>query len=55
MCGIIGCVNEAEVATILVEGLKRMEYRGYDSAGAATLNDGNITIKSSCKILKQNI
>lgn len=47
MCGIIGCVNEAEVATILVEGLKRMEYRGYDSAGAATLNDGNITIKKN--------
>ena len=47
MCGIIGCINEAEVATILVDGLKRMEYRGYDSAGAATLNDGNITIKKN--------
>ena len=47
MCGIIGCINEAEVATILVDGLKRMEYRGYDSAGTATLNDGNIIIKKN--------
>ena len=47
MCGIIGCINEIEVATILVEGLKRMEYRGYDSAGAATLNEGNISVKKN--------
>ncbi len=40
MCGIIGIVGTEEVAPRLVDGLKRMEYRGYDSAGVCTLNDG---------------
>src|SRR2546421_5117952 len=35
MCGIIGYVGRREAASILVEGLHRLEYRGYDSAGAA--------------------
>jgi len=42
MCGIIGIVGRAEVASLLVDGLKRLEYRGYDSAGIATLRDGAI-------------
>ena len=42
MCGIIGIIGKQQVAATLVEGLKRLEYRGYDSAGIATLNDGNI-------------
>ncbi len=40
MCGIIGVLGNHEVAPLLVEALKRLEYRGYDSAGIATLNDG---------------
>ncbi len=40
MCGIIGVLGDHEVAPLLVEALKRLEYRGYDSAGIATLNDG---------------
>ena len=42
MCGIIGIVGEQSVAPLLVDGLKRLEYRGYDSAGIATLVDGEI-------------
>ncbi|MBI1403597.1 MAG: glutamine--fructose-6-phosphate transaminase (isomerizing) [Porphyrobacter sp.] len=40
MCGIIGIVGSASVAERLVDGLKRMEYRGYDSAGICTLHEG---------------
>ncbi len=40
MCGIVGVLGKHEVAPILVEALKRLEYRGYDSAGIATVNDG---------------
>ncbi len=40
MCGIIGIVGQHEVASRLVDGLKRMEYRGYDSAGVCTVHDG---------------
>jgi glucosamine--fructose-6-phosphate aminotransferase (isomerizing) len=40
MCGIIGIVGQSSVADRLVDGLKRMEYRGYDSAGICTLHDG---------------
>ncbi|MEN8177242.1 MAG: glutamine--fructose-6-phosphate transaminase (isomerizing), partial [Pseudomonadota bacterium] len=39
MCGIVGAVAQRDVAPILLEGLKRLEYRGYDSAGLAVLND----------------
>ena len=42
MCGIIGILSENDVAPRLVEGLKRLEYRGYDSAGIATLSNGEI-------------
>lgn len=40
MCGIVGAVAERNVEAILIEGLRRLEYRGYDSAGLAIL-DGN--------------
>lgn len=40
MCGIIGVLGQHEVAPTLVEALRRLEYRGYDSAGIATLNEG---------------
>ena len=42
MCGIIGIVGKAPVAERLLDGLKRLEYRGYDSAGIATLDGGRI-------------
>ncbi|MCO4839825.1 glutamine--fructose-6-phosphate transaminase (isomerizing) [Ascidiaceihabitans sp.] len=42
MCGIVGVLGTNEVAPILVEALKRLEYRGYDSAGIATINDGSL-------------
>ncbi len=42
MCGIVGAVAERNVVPILMEGLRRLEYRGYDSAGIAILEDGGI-------------
>jgi glucosamine--fructose-6-phosphate aminotransferase (isomerizing) len=42
MCGIVGVIGRANAAACLIEGLKRLEYRGYDSAGIATLVDGAI-------------
>jgi len=42
MCGIIGIVGNQPVAARLVDGLKRMEYRGYDSAGICTIQDGQL-------------
>ncbi len=42
MCGIIGILGKEDVADAIVAGLKRLEYRGYDSAGVATLLDGKI-------------
>jgi glucosamine--fructose-6-phosphate aminotransferase (isomerizing) len=42
MCGIIGIIGKAAVAPLLLDGLKRLEYRGYDSAGIATLTNGHI-------------
>ena len=42
MCGIVGAVAERNVVPILLEGLRRLEYRGYDSAGLAVLNDDRI-------------
>jgi len=41
MCGIVGAVAQRNVVPILIEGLRKLEYRGYDSAGIA-LNDGDI-------------
>ena len=44
MCGIVGAVAQRDVAEILVEGLRRLEYRGYDSAGVAVVDgDSNLT------------
>ena len=42
MCGIVGILGDHQAAPILVEGLKRLEYRGYDSAGIATINEGKL-------------
>ena len=43
MCGIVGILGREKAAPLVVEALKRLEYRGYDSAGVATLEDGHIT------------
>jgi glucosamine--fructose-6-phosphate aminotransferase (isomerizing) len=47
MCGIVGYTGGKEAAPLLLEGLKRLEYRGYDSAGIATLADGSFTVRRS--------
>ena len=43
MCGIVGILGKSPVAMQVVDALKRLEYRGYDSAGVATLEDGHLT------------
>ncbi len=42
MCGIVGIVGQAPVAPLIVDALKRLEYRGYDSAGVATIENGEL-------------
>ena len=45
MCGIMGYIGEQEASRILVDGLRRLEYRGYDSAGVATQVNGSIEVR----------
>lgn len=45
MCGIVGAVAQRDIAEILVDGLHRLEYRGYDSAGVAVLNADDKTMQ----------
>jgi glucosamine--fructose-6-phosphate aminotransferase (isomerizing) len=45
VCGIVGCVSDEPVAGILLKGLRRVEYRGYDSAGMATVADGRLSVR----------
>ena len=42
MCGIIGIASNKLVASNIIQSLKKLEYRGYDSAGIATISDGKI-------------
>ena len=42
MCGIVGAIGARDIVPVLVEGLKRLEYRGYDSCGVAVLQDGHL-------------
>ncbi len=51
MCGIVGYIGENDALPVLIGGLKKLEYRGYDSSGVALINDGKIeTVRASGKI-----
>ena len=52
MCGIVGYVGKQQAAPVLLEGLSKLEYRGYDSAGIAVLDDGKITVSKARGRLK---
>ena len=53
MCGIVGAVAERDITPLQIEGLKRLEYRGYDSAGIALLNDDTLTrIRKKGKVVE---
>jgi glucosamine--fructose-6-phosphate aminotransferase (isomerizing) len=47
MCGIIGYIGPKEVVPVLIDGLRRLEYRGYDSAGVAVVNSGDVELRRS--------
>jgi glucosamine--fructose-6-phosphate aminotransferase (isomerizing) len=53
MCGIVGYVGSREIAEVLMDGLKRLEYRGYDSAGIAVFHRGRIEIRRNEGKLKK--
>ena len=53
MCGIIGYIGPRETKEVLLEGLRRLEYRGYDSAGVAILHEGKVIIRRSQGKLKE--
>ncbi len=51
MCGIIGISSNKSVSANIINSLKKLEYRGYDSAGIATLSDGHINeVKSEGRV-----
>ncbi len=52
MCGIVGCIGKKDTTKFLLDGLKELEYRGYDSAGIALLNDKNIDVFKALGKLK---
>jgi glutamine---fructose-6-phosphate transaminase (isomerizing) len=47
MCGIIGYIGPKDVVPVLIDGLRRLEYRGYDSAGVAVVRDGSVDMRRS--------
>ena len=58
MCGIVGITSSKEVTTRIINSLKKLEYRGYDSAGIATLKDGiinEVKCEGRVEALEKNI
>ncbi|HTD65667.1 MAG TPA: glutamine--fructose-6-phosphate aminotransferase, partial [Candidatus Limnocylindria bacterium] len=55
MCGIIGYVGKQSAGPILLEGLRRLEYRGYDSAGVAALDDGRLEVRKKTGRIDQGL
>jgi glucosamine--fructose-6-phosphate aminotransferase (isomerizing) len=53
MCGIVGYVGKREAAEILLNGLGKLEYRGYDSAGLAALDDGHLDVRRTVGRVRQ--
>jgi glucosamine--fructose-6-phosphate aminotransferase (isomerizing) len=47
MCGIVGYIGSKDVVSVLVEGLRKLEYRGYDSAGVALVKNGEVSLRRS--------
>jgi glutamine---fructose-6-phosphate transaminase (isomerizing) len=47
MCGIFGYIGNKECISLLIEGLKKLEYRGYDSAGVAVLNNDLLIVENA--------
>ena len=54
MCGIVGCIGKDEAQSYLISGLRRLEYRGYDSAGIVTVSSGNLAalVRAKGKVIE---
>jgi glucosamine--fructose-6-phosphate aminotransferase (isomerizing) len=53
MCGIVGYIGSKDVVPVLIDGLRRLEYRGYDSAGIAVVTNGDVELRRSAGKLSQ--
>ncbi len=53
MCGIVGYIGNRDAASVLIDGLKRLEYRGYDSAGVAVVRNGTVDVRKEAGKITQ--